>query len=216
MLNLYMNPVSSNSQKVLFFLEETGIPFKSHMVNLAKGEQNAAAFVDVNAFSAVPAIEDNGFKLAESLTILRYLAQKHGKHTFYPDNLEERAKVDQIADFTTLHVGRWSQSLVWNLVIAPMIGQTANQALVEEARRQLTGYLPRLERYFTASSATSYLCGPTLTIADCAFAPTAAGLARAGVSVRDFPLTAGYIQRVTDRPAFKKVQAEAMKLMGAR
>src|SRR5687768_3181910 len=105
-LNFHHNPVSTYSHKVQYFLEEAGIPYKAHAVNLLDpaAKQELAKF---NPFVKVPAIELNGFALGESTAIIRSLAQRYKTHSFYPANLEDRAQVDMLVDYCTAHVNRY-------------------------------------------------------------------------------------------------------------
>lgn len=209
MLNLYFNPLSPYTHKVLFFLEEAGIPYKSHLVELGKPE-GRATLDRLNPLGAVPTIEHDGFVLSESNAILRYAAQKFGKTSFYPENLEDRARVDQMMDFTTLHVARWMLSLAWNLAMAPKLGRPVSQKSIDDARDSLVTSLPRLERHLMGGT---FLNGPSLSIADCAMAPFAASHKLTGLSFGDFPSIQGYFNRLGERPAWKKTQAELDKAM---
>lgn len=211
MLKFYNNPVSSNSQKVHYFLLETGIPFESKPVDLRAGQQLRPEFIAVNPFGTVPAIELGSERLGESNTILRYLAQRFGKTDWYPPNLEDQARVDQAMDFTSQHIARWYTVLNWYLGVAPMLGLPINQGAIDEAHQQLQKCLPRFERYM--ASTTTYLCGDHLTIADAALAPTAAQAKRYNVPLGDFPLVSAYFERLTARPAWQSVMGEMMKAL---
>jgi GST-like protein len=70
-----------NSVKVPIALEELGIDYTLHAVNVRKGEQKTDAFLALNANGKVPVLttDDRDFTLTESAAILVYLAEKHGK-----------------------------------------------------------------------------------------------------------------------------------------
>ncbi|MDE1180981.1 glutathione S-transferase family protein [Paraburkholderia sp.] len=70
-----------NSVKVPIALEELGIDYTLHAVNVRKGEQKSDAFLALNANGKVPVLttDDRDFTLTESAAILVYLAEKHGK-----------------------------------------------------------------------------------------------------------------------------------------
>ncbi|EHP41375.1 putative glutathionine S-transferase [Cupriavidus basilensis OR16] len=70
-----------NSVKVPIALEELGIDYTLHAVNVRKGEQKSDGFLALNANGKVPVLttEDRDFALTESAAILVYLAEKHGK-----------------------------------------------------------------------------------------------------------------------------------------
>ncbi|KWR86824.1 glutathione S-transferase family protein [Cupriavidus sp. IDO] len=70
-----------NSVKVPIALEELGVPYELHAVNVRQGEQKRDSFLALNANGKVPVITDleRAFVLSESAAILVYLAEKHGE-----------------------------------------------------------------------------------------------------------------------------------------
>ena len=205
MLHLYSHPASPYGQKVEFFLEECGRPYEFHLLEGAKGDLSKDSFRQVSPFAMLPAIELNGFKLAESGAILRYLAQKWNLTQLYPANLEDRAQVDMAMDYTTLHVGRHVSALAWQLSWSQKRGFPTNQAAVDEARQALAKHLPKLEKFLADRS--GYLFGPNLTLADISFMPFMSQAPEGQVSLTDYPLINAWIKRVAARPTWQKVLA---------
>jgi glutathione S-transferase len=72
-LILYHAWKSSASRRVRFFLEEKGLPYEAHEIDLAKQEQHQPAFLKVNPLGVVPALIHDGRALHESGTICEYL-----------------------------------------------------------------------------------------------------------------------------------------------
>lgn len=207
MLNLYSHPASPYGQKVQFLLEETGQPYKFHLMEGGKGDLKTESFRQLSPFALVPAIELDGFKLAESGAILRYLAQKWNLSRLYPTNLEDRAQVDMAMDYATLHVGRHVSALAWQLSWSQKRGFPVNQAAVDDAREALLKHLPRLERFLSDKS--GYLFGPSLTLADISLMPFMSQAAEGRISLGDYPFIRRWIQRVGDRPAWQKVVSQS-------
>ena len=215
MLNVYAHPFSPFAQKVHYFVEDAGIAYKYNTVDLSKGEQNLEPFKSLNPLGQVPAIERDGFTLAESNAILRYLAQRYELSAWYPSTLEDRATVDQFMDFATLHLNRWFLTLAWNLYYGPKFMNSAtDHAAVAEAQTNLRKNLEKFERHMM--SGRTYIVGPTQTLADAVLLPFAASYKHAQVALGDFPATKAWIDRMSARPAWKKVQAEYEKIAGAR
>ena len=77
-----------NGRKVSIMLEECGLPYRVHPINIGKGEQHTPQFLAINPNNRIPAIVDpqgpdgQPLKLFESGAILIYLAEKTGR--FYP------------------------------------------------------------------------------------------------------------------------------------
>lgn len=99
-----------NSRKVSIMLEECGLPYETHLVDIGKNEQFTAEFKRWSPNSKVPAIidRDHGLSVFESGAILIYLAEKTG--TFLPTTQPGRAKTIE-----------W---LMWQMAgVGPMMGQ---------------------------------------------------------------------------------------------
>jgi GST-like protein len=110
---LYFWP-TPNGHKISIMLEELGIPYDLHPINIGKGEQFAPAFLKISPNNRMPAIVDPGgpggrpVSVFESGAILQYLGRKYGR--FYP--ADERARVA---------VEEW---LFWQVGgLGPMAGQ---------------------------------------------------------------------------------------------
>lgn len=82
-----------NGQKVAIMLEEVGLPYRVHPVNIEKGEQFHPDFLAIAPNNRIPAIidSDNGLTLMESGAILLYLAEKTGR--LWPQSSPEKWRV---------------------------------------------------------------------------------------------------------------------------
>jgi glutathione S-transferase len=127
-------------------------------------------------------------------------------------NNEDRARVDQLMEFASLHVNRWLSPLAFQLYFGPkFFGQQTDPRVVEEASTNLHGNLAKLESYLLGRN---YLAGPTPTLADAVLLPFMSFHAAAQVSLASYPSIAAWTQRMTARPAWKKVAAELEKGLG--
>jgi len=114
MIDLYYWP-TPNGMKIRLFLEEAGVAFKPHLVNIGKGEQFAPEFLKISPNNRIPAIVDSEplgggapLSIFESGAILLYLAEKTGR--FLPKDVRGRSEVTQ-----------W---LMWQMGgFGPMLGQ---------------------------------------------------------------------------------------------
>jgi GST-like protein len=79
-----------NGRKVSIMLEELGLPYTTHAINIGEGEQMAPDFLKIAPNNKIPAIvdNDNDMTLMESGAILMYLAEKTGK--FLPTDADAR------------------------------------------------------------------------------------------------------------------------------
>jgi GSH-dependent disulfide-bond oxidoreductase len=90
MLDLYTWN-TPNGQKATIMLEEIGLPYQIHPVNISQGAQHADSFLAINPNGKIPAIVDDGQRVFESGAILVYLAEKSGK--LLPTDRQNRAEV---------------------------------------------------------------------------------------------------------------------------
>jgi GST-like protein len=100
-----------NGRKASIMLEEVGIPYEAHAVDIGKDEQFKPEFLKISPNNRIPAIvdRDNDFSLFESGAILLYLGEKAGK--LLPTDKFKRYRVIE-----------W---LMWQMGgIGPMLGQT--------------------------------------------------------------------------------------------
>ena len=114
MIELYTWP-TPNGHKVHIMLEETGLPYRVHPIDIGAGDQFKPEFLRISPNNKMPAIVDTDgpdgagpFALAESGAILFYLASKTGR--FLPGDLRQRWQVMQWVMFQMGHLG-------------PMLGQ---------------------------------------------------------------------------------------------
>ncbi len=98
-----------NGKKVSIMLEEVGLPYEVHPVNLRQGEQMKPEYLAINPNNKIPAIIDTDgpggkpFTLFESGAILMYLAEKTGK--LWPQDMRKRYEVIQWLMFQMGGVG---------------------------------------------------------------------------------------------------------------
>ena len=99
-----------NGRKVSILLEELGLDYTVHSVNIGTGDQNTPEFLKIGPNNKIPVIfdHDTGMSLMESGAIMLYLAEKHNQ--FLPKNSTGRAAVME-----------W---LMWQMGgLGPMLGQ---------------------------------------------------------------------------------------------
>lgn len=101
-LSLY-TAATPNGYKVSVALEEMGLVYDVHRVDLAAGEQKTPAFLKLSPNGRVPALVDDGFAIFESGAILVYLAEKTG--LLMPTDVQGRSRVMQWLMFQMSGIG---------------------------------------------------------------------------------------------------------------
>ena len=206
-IQLYSFP-TPNGVKVSIALEELGLPYEAHTINILKDDQKTPEFLSLNPNGKIPAIIDpdgpGGRPLAlfESGAILTYLADKTGK----------LAPSDPIARYQTL---QWVFFQVGG--VGPMFGQLgffhkfAGREI--EDKRPLKRYADEARRLLgvleTQLSGRRWLMGDEYTIADIATFPwvrVLGGFYEAGelLGLDEFVNVNDWLARALDRPAVQK------------
>ncbi|NQD97056.1 glutathione S-transferase, partial [Pseudomonas sp. CrR25] len=94
-IKLYRHPLSGHAHRVELLLSLLKLPTELVFVDLANGAHKQAAFLAINAFGQVPAIDDNGTILSDSNAILVYLAKKYGGGSWLADEPLAAARVQR-------------------------------------------------------------------------------------------------------------------------
>jgi GST-like protein len=194
MIELYFW-TTPNGYKPLLFLEEAGIDYEIHPVNISKGEQFAPEFLKISPNNRIPAIvdrdpEDGGAPLAqfESGAILQYLAEKTGK--FIPKDARGRAEVLQWLNWQMGGIGPMFGQYLHFADYAPEDLPYAKDRYTREAERLLAVLDKRLEN-------REYLAG-AYSIADMAIYPW---LRRMLARFEGFANVERWASTVAERPA---------------
>ncbi|PSF37076.1 glutathione S-transferase [Aphanothece hegewaldii CCALA 016] len=188
-----------NGRKPAIMLEEVGLSYTTHKIDITKGEQFTPEFIAINPNSKIPAIIDHdpGITVFESGAILIYLAEKTGR--FMPQDLEGRTKVIEWVMFQMASVG-------------PMMGQ------LNHFKRFATEKIPyAIERYEKETyrifgvldsqlSEQDYLTGD-YSIADMATYPWIAAASFAHVTLDNHPNLKRWAEMLGERSAVQKGMA---------
>ena len=116
MLRIWGRDNSVNVQKPLWLCEELGLAYERIDAGLDFGVVNTPQYRNLNPNGLVPTIEDEGFVLWESNTIVRYLAAKHSPGSWWPEDLRVRAEADRWMDWMNTTFWPAFRPLFWNLV----------------------------------------------------------------------------------------------------
>ena len=100
MLKIWGRTNSVNVKKALWATEELGLAYQRIDAGMEHGVTRTPEYMRMNPNSLVPTIEDDGFVLWESHSIVRYLAAKHGAGRLWPTDLRRRAHAERWLDLT--------------------------------------------------------------------------------------------------------------------
>ena len=94
MLKVYGRANSINVRKVLWMLDELGLKYEREDWGRGFRPTDDPVFRKINPVGVVPVIDDGDFRLRESNTIVRYLADKHGRADLYAKDPQQRATIE--------------------------------------------------------------------------------------------------------------------------
>lgn len=208
MIDLYYW-TTPNGHKVSIFLEEAGLEYQIHPINIGKGEQFAPDFLKIAPNNRIPAIVDTApadggapVSLFESGAILLYLAEKTGQ--FIAPDLRGRADVLQ-----------W---LFWQMGgLGPMAGQNHHfsQYAPEKIPYAIKRYVDethRLYRVLNTRLADREFVASAYSIADMAAYPWIVPHERQGITLTDFPHLKRWFDTIAARPAVVRAYARAQEI----
>lgn len=199
MINLYAF-TTPNSIKVPIALEELGLDYVLHAVNVRKGEQKSAEFIALNPNGKVPVLvdTDTGFGkrvLTESAAILVYLAEKSGK--LLPVAGLERARVFEQLFFHASGLGPAFGQAGFFLRQAAEPQPLAMQRFSSEADRTVKVLDSLLANH-------KFVAGEAFSIADIAHFGWLWRREFAGVSLENAPNVTRWFEKMAARPAVKR------------
>jgi glutathione S-transferase len=202
MINLYGHPVSSNSRKVHWALEEIGIPYTYQTVDLMKGEHKRDVFLGKNPNGRVPVLEDQGISLFESNAILWYLADRYGLGKIVPESAAQRALVHQWVSWQASDLGPAIMSPWLTLFYARVAGAPYEEAKLIHGCEAAGRPLGILEGVLNKT----YVAGDEFSIADIALAESFALCAEARIDTAPYPKLRAWLGRLSERPGYLKTR----------
>jgi len=190
-----------NGHKVHIMLEECGLPYRVHPVDIGAGEQFDPKFLAISPNNKIPAIVDpdgpggRPISLFESGAILLYLAGKTGR--FLPEDTAGKYETLQWLMFQMGGVGPLLGQAHHFRIYAPEKIPYAIERYTNEAKR-LYGVMNRqLARH-------KYIAGAEYTIADIAIFPWLRSWKNQGIDWVDYPHLKGWFDEIAARPAVQR------------
>jgi glutathione S-transferase len=200
MLKLLGRATSGNVQKVIFLLEELGLPYEREDYG-RQFNNTGGDYLKLNPNAKVPTLVDGDTVVWESNSILRYIANKQGATGLYPADPAARSQVERWMD--------WLLSALYNPYVAMF--RDARKPAAERAatfaadEKDLGAQLAILEGQLAKHP---YVAGASLSLADIALAPVVARCLDFPVTLPALPATKAWRATVAARPAFRKATGQ--------
>ena len=194
MITLY-GAMASRAHRVVWMLKELDVPFEHVPTNFMDGSTRKPEFLAVNPNGRVPALDDDGFHLYESLAINLYLARKYGG-PLAPQGPKEEALATQWSFWVATEVEK------------PLLLACANRMLFAETSRneeEAQMALAKLDRPMKVLDAhlarQPCLLGERFTVADLNVATVMDLSPQCGISLAAWPCVQAWHQGCLERPA---------------
>ena len=199
MLKIYGRANSSNVRKVTWIADEIGLPFEREDWGRGYRSTEEAAFKRVSAFGVVPVIDDDGFILRESNTIVRYLCAKHGRSDLYPTELKARAQVEAWMDWGSIDLYHGVRPVF--LGLSAKMPAFQDPKIIEAGIADWTRQMQRLDAQLAAHG--PYLAGASFTVADIAVGIVVNRWYMIEFAKPKLPAVDAYYERLSARAAYR-------------
>jgi glutathione S-transferase len=185
--------------RALWMAKELSIEYEHIPIEIGSAGARTPEFFAVNPNGRLPAIDDDGFVLWESLAITLYLAKKHSNGALYPATLEGEAKTWQWSLWALNEVDRGVN--IWSLHAVRLPPEDRDPQKLAEALKVIAAPFKVLD---AALADRAYLLGADFTVADL---NVAAVISRAiDMDLSAAPLVREWLRRCLERPAAREAR----------
>jgi glutathione S-transferase len=203
-LTIYYAPMTRAS-RVLFALEELGVPYEKVKLDLEKGEHKKPEYLAINPNGTVPTLVVDGTPMMESAAQLMFLAETFGvaKKLWPAEGTVARAEA--MGWFVWLGETLGGALMRYGMNSSPRVPEAERNALVaKKAHADLLSCVTILEKRLEKHD---YLLGPEFTLLDTGIGAIVFATRFLGVDLSSHPRALAWMERVSSRPAYKKAQS---------
>ncbi|WP_299816983.1 glutathione S-transferase family protein [uncultured Roseibium sp.] len=208
MIDLFGAEYSVYVRAVRLALEEKGVAYVLHPVDVFGPEGPPPGYLDLHPFGRIPALKQDGFTLYETTAILRYVDEAFDGPPLQPETPVERARMTQIQSILDAYAYR---TLVWEIyverVVKPREGGAPDEVRISSALGPARRIVSALE---ALASPGPFLLGDHPTLADCHAAPMLDLFQKAeegAMLLKAAPRLTAWLERVRARDSFQAVMA---------
>jgi glutathione S-transferase len=202
-IRLYTTPLSGHGHRVKLFLSLLGVPFEESLIDMGAKQNRGPAYLAINPFGQVPAIEDGDVVLFDSTAILVYLAKRYGDAGWLPDDAVGAARVQR---WLSLAAGQ----IAYGPASARLVTVFGAQLDHGNAKRIAVSLFDVIEQDFAAHP---FAAGDSVTIADIAAFSYVAHAPEGGVSLAPYPHIRAWLRRIEALPGFVAMPATKAGLL---
>jgi len=191
---------SVNVQKALWCCEELAVPYERIDAGGAFGVVDTPAYRKLNPNGLVPTLDEDGFVLWESNSIVRYLAAKHGAGTLWPEDLRRRGHADRWMDWQVTTFWPAIRALFMGLVRTPVAER--DPRAIEDSRVKTAEILGMVDAHLASHT---FLGGDTFSMGDIPMGCAIWRWMALPIERPHLPNVQRWFDALAIRPAYKKV-----------
>ena len=196
---------SVNVQKVVWCADELALAYQRIDAGGKFGVNDTPSYLAMNPNGLVPVIDDDGYVLAESNAIVRYLAARHRATTLWPEDLRRRGEVDRWMEWQSSEFTPAMRDAFWQLIRVPAEQRDAGAVEASRAKSEkLSGILDGL------LATRPYVAGDTFTAADIVLGCAAHRWLSLPLARTPRPHLARWYAELRSRPASRQVTSQTL------
>jgi glutathione S-transferase len=197
MLKIWGRVNSVNVKKAMWCVAELGIAYERIDAGMQFGVVNTPEYRRMNPTGLVPTIDDDGFTLWESHSIVRYLCAKHSAGRLWPTDPKSRADAERWMDWAFAFQSAM-RNVFWGLIrTAP---EKRDASAIEEGRKRTLALLPVLEQTLAKQT---YVAGAAFTMGDIPIGCEVQRYMRVPIERPSFPAVQAWFERLRERQPFR-------------
>ena len=199
MLRIWGRTNSVNVKKALWCAEELGLKYERIDAGMQFGVVDTPEYRRMNPMGRVPTIDDDGFVLWESHSIVRYLCAKHSAGNLWPTDLRLRAGAERWMDWAFTFQGAM-RNVFWGLIRTPP--EKRDLKAIEEGCRKSAELVAMLDRTL---SDKPFVAGATFTMGDIPIGCEVQRWLRVPIERPSQPHLEAWFERLRERLPFRKI-----------
>ena len=201
MIRLYGHPYS-RANRVRWALEASGVKYEEESLTLGPEGTGSQRYRAINPNGLVPAIDDHGLVLFESVPICLYIAKKYAPDTLYVDWTADEALVLQWSVWAMTELEKHNETA--SLHVKWLSPDKRDASIAAHELSEVSRCLLMVEN---AIAGGGFLVANRFTIADLILSEVMTGLVHANVDLQEFPHVRRYLQTNLSRPSARKAFA---------
>lgn len=199
MIRLHGFPLSPNTRRALFGLEESGLPYELVPVDLMTAQHKSDEYRKLNPTARVPVMVDGDFVLWESNAILEHLAARVPEKGLGPKDAHERGRLSQWVFMNAAHLSPALAHIFAHSIRLPE--EQRIPQLVTNGRAEVERCLRPLDAHLAGRDWVA----DRFTIVELSIVPSLSVAPMIGVDLTQYPNVFAWLGRIHERPSYRKI-----------